>query len=217
MKLISELNESLEFLTEGEDGNKKLYIKGIFAQAEVVNRNNRIYPISVLENEINRYIKENVTTGSALGELNHPSGPNLNLDRACILIKQLQKNGNDFIGKAAVLNTPTGKIVEGLIEGGARLGVSTRALGSLKPYSKNEGVNEVQDDLRLLAVDVVGDPSAPNAFINGIMEGTEYFYNNQTGAYAEKVKEIIKKLPTKEIEERKLEIFEAFVTRIAKI
>lgn len=215
MKLISEITEELEYLTEGED--KKLYIKGIFAQAEVVNRNNRIYPLSVLEHEINRYTKESVASGSGFGELNHPTGPSINLDRVCVLIKEFNRSGNDFIGKAAVLKTPMGNIVEGLISGGARLGVSTRALGSLKPYTKNESVNEVQNDLRLLAVDVVGDPSAPNAFINGVMEGTEYYFNEQTGEFAQRVKDTVKKLSLQQIEERKLAIFEAYISKIAKI
>lgn len=215
MRLITEENNDIQYITEGEGANKKLYIQGIFAQADVVNRNKRLYPLAILENEVNRFVKENINTGSAIGELNHPSGPSVNLDRSCILIKELKKDGSNFLGKAAVLGTPMGKIAQNLIEGGARLGVSTRALGTLHPWSQDKNVNEVGDDLRLLTIDVVGDPSAHEAFVNGIMEGAEWVYNATTGIYQEaKIEQItkkVKKTSIKQLEERKFVLFERFL------
>lgn len=185
-------------------------------QAGIPNRNKRIYPVPTLQKEVNRYVTENVAKNRAYGELNHPSGPNINGDRIAILIKELRQDGNDFKGKALVASTPMGDIVRGLLKDGASLGVSSRALGTLKPLkSQNEELSEVQDDLRLLAVDVVTDPSAPAAFVNGIMENHEYYYNPKTGIYAEQTKKIIKKASKNQLTESfKLKLFENFIRQV---
>src|ERR1017187_2004694 len=213
LKLITELNESVTYLTEELEGVKRRFIHGTFAEAEINNRNKRRYPLPILEREVNRYVKENVEKNSAFGELGHPTGSNINLDRVCILIKELKQDKNNFIGKALVTNTLIGKTVEGLISDGARMGVSTRALGSLKPLTG--GINEVQDDLHLLAVDVVADPSAPNAFVNGIMENVEYIYDAAKGAYIEQelddMKKSLKNMSLKQIQEAKGVMFEDFL------
>jgi hypothetical protein len=221
MKLLTELYETVEYITEEVNGGKRTFIKGIFAEAEVLNRNKRMYPMPILEREITRYTKENISTNSAYGELNHPDGPGINLDRACILIKEMNKDGNAFIGKALVTSTPMGKIVEGLIADGARLGVSTRALGSLQPIK--EGVNEgsflVRPDLRLLAVDVVADPSAPNAFVNGILEDREYIYDASKNIFVEEfldeTKKVLKNMDQKRVDEAKLAMFQEFLDKLA--
>jgi len=217
MKLIREHVENVQYIREGEEGSKTLYIQGTFAQAEVANRNKRIYPLSILENEVGRYVNEKVKHNSAFGELGHPPGPSINLDRSCILIKELKKDGNNFIGKARVTSEGLGKIVSGLINDGAQLGVSTRALGSLKPLK--DGINEVQSDFRLLAVDVVADPSAPDAYVNGIMENVEYFWDAAKGTWGERVieeaRQEVKKMTLTEIEERKLALFEQFITALS--
>ena len=188
MKLLTEVTQDLQYIKEEKEGQKpRLFIEGIFAQAEVANRNKRVYPMNILENEINRYNNESIKTNRATGELNHPSGPNINLDRVAISIKSLEKNGSNFHGKALVTDTPCGKIVEGLINSGVSLGVSTRALGSLKPLK--EGLSEVQDDLRLLAIDVVADPSAPEAYVNAIMEGVEWLYDPSLGIWVNRIVE----------------------------
>lgn len=218
MKLLTEYIansvKSVEVLDEATN-TKRQFIEGIFLQADVVNRNHRIYPLPILAKEAARYITENVTKRRAFGELNHPSGPNVNGDRIAIHIRELHQDGNNFKGKALVASTPMGKIVEGLLHDGASLGVSSRALGSLKPYKEEKEVNEVQDDLRLLAIDVVTDPSAPDAWVNGIMEGHEWVYNAQTGVYTEqkiaKMASKVKKMSVKQIEERKLQLFESFL------
>jgi len=220
MKLLTELNEQVEYITEAIGETKRTFIKGIFAEAEVLNRNKRMYPLDTLQREVTRYVNENVATNSAYGELNHPDGPGINLDRACILIKEMKKDGNAFVGKALVTSTPMGKIVEGLINDGARLGVSTRALGSLQPIK--EGVNEgsfiVRPDLRLLAVDVVADPSAPNAFVNGIMEGREYIYDQARNVFVEQfldeTQKALKGMTQKRVDEAKLAIFEDFLSKL---
>lgn len=217
MKLITELNENIEYVKEETEGLKRYYLRGVYAEAEVNNRNKRRYPFPILEREINRYTKENIEKNSGYGELGHPTGSNINLDRACLLIKELKQDKNSWIGKGLVTNTPMGRIVEGLIDDGARLGVSTRALGSLKPMG--DGINEVQDDLRLLAVDVVADPSAPNAFVNGIMENVEYVYDAARGAYIEEhldaTKKALKGMSLRQIENAKLAIFEDFIAKLA--
>lgn len=212
MKLLTEeLPQSVKMLEESNGDKKKFYIEGIFAQSEVVNRNKRRYPEEVLTNEINRYLKENVQMNSAWGEMNHPSGPNINGDRICLRIVDLKKEGTDFHGKA-LLTGPYGPVVRGLIEDGGRLGVSTRALGSVKPLA--EGINEVQKDLRLLAVDCVTDPSAPNAYVNGILENKEWIYNPALGIFVEQVvethKEIIETKPAEFVIENELALFESF-------
>lgn len=211
MKLLRELTESVEVLTEEKNGIKYMYLQGPFMQAAIANRNKRIYPVEVLQKEASRYLKENVDRKTAWGELNHPAGPNINLDRVCLRTVKLEQNGNNFIGKAIVTPTPMGDIVKGLVESGGQLGVSSRALGSLKPSNEDKEINEVQDDLRLLAIDCVGDPSAPDAWVNGIMEDVEYFYNGKMAIVAETAKKEIKKLSLRQIEERKLRMFESFL------
>lgn len=174
MKLITELTEDIKYIKENVgNGEKAYFIEGIFMQASVKNRNGRVYPQGILVNECKRYIREYVDKGRALGELNHPTGPTVNLDRVSHIIKELHEDGNTIYGKAKIMDTPMGKIVKNLIEEGAQLGVSTRGMGSLK--SKN-GYQEVQEDFMLAAVDIVADPSAPNAFVNGIMEGREWMF-----------------------------------------
>lgn len=177
MKLITEYTEnSLETITESsETGAKKYYITGPFMQADQKNRNGRIYPSAVLEREMTRYNEQFVKTGRALGELNHPQGPQINPERASHLIVSMQREGNNFIGKAKVLTgLPMGQIVKGLIDEGVKFGVSTRGLGSVKQLN---GIMEVQDDFHLATVDIVTDPSGPDCFVNGIMENVEYIYD----------------------------------------
>ena len=177
MKLISEFTENdVEFLiTEGKDGKKNYAIQGIFAQAEKKNRNGRIYPMPIIEKAVSKYDTEQVQKGRAVGELNHPEGPTVNLDKVSHKINELKFEGNDIVGKASILNTPMGEVVKGLLDGGVTFGVSTRGMGSL---SQRNGAMVVNDDYILNAVDIVQDPSAPGAFVNGIMEGVEWVWNN---------------------------------------
>lgn len=216
MKLITELTEEVQYIKEESEGKQNLFIKGVFAQADVSNRNKRVYPFPILEKEINRYTKECISENKAVGELNHPSGPNINLDRVCILIKEIKQNNKDFEGKALVMSTPMGQIVKNLINDGVKLGVSTRALGSLKPLK--EGLNEVQEDLRLLAIDVVADPSAPDAFVQGIMENREWIFNAVTGSWQEQIvettKKIIQESAIEDLEIKKFKLFENFINSI---
>ena len=178
LKLITETNEDINFICEADEksGKKNYFIEGIFMQAEQKNRNGRIYPTGVLMPVVEKYNKDYVAQNRALGELNHPQGPTVNLDRASHMIKELKQSGSDIIGKAKVMETPMGKIAMNLIDEGAKLGVSSRGMGSLK--MTEGGVNEVQKDFMLAAVDIVADPSAPNAFVNGIMEGKEWIWDN---------------------------------------
>ena len=177
MKLIAEYTEdNLEVLTEArKDGSKKYSIEGVFMSAEQKNRNGRIYPRVVMENAVNKYVTEQVQKGRAVGELNHPEGPTVNLDKVSHKIENLEWSGNNVVGKATVLETPMGKIVQGLLEGGVQLDVSTRGMGSLQ---RTNDAMVVKDDFLLNAVDIVQDPSAPSAFVNGIMEGVEWVWNN---------------------------------------
>jgi len=176
MKLISEFNDQkLEVITEEKDGKKKYIIEGIFAQADQKNRNGRIYPAPVMEKAIGKYNGEQVAPGRAVGELNHPEGPTVNLDKVSHKIESLEFQGKDVVGKATILNTPMGEVVKGLLDGGVKLGVSTRGMGSLE-RGKNAMV--VKDDFILNAIDIVQDPSAPSAFVNGVMEGVEWVWNN---------------------------------------
>jgi len=214
MKLITETVEQVEFVTEAAaDGAKSYFIEGTFMQADTLNRNKRMYPKHILLNEVNRYTKEFVNNSRAFGELNHPSGPTVNLDRVAIIIKELNCNGTDVYGKAKVMSTPMGEIVKNLINEGARLGVSTRGMGSLK--AKN-GYNEVQPDFMLSAVDIVADPSAPNAFVNGIMEGKEWIWNN--GILVEKEIDAyhreLSRASARELESKGIQLFENFLKRL---
>ena len=176
MKLITEQIEDVKLVTEGTGDDKKLYIEGVFLQSELKNRNGRMYPFSVLEKEVNRYNEEYVKNKRALGELGHPDGPTVNLDRVSHRITSLKAEGNNFIGKAQILDTPMGKIAKSLLGEGVQLGVSSRGMGSI---DKREDVNVVMDDFMLAtAADIVADPSAPDAFVNGIMEGKDWVWNN---------------------------------------
>ena len=176
MKLISEFNDQeLNFITEGKDDEKKYVIEGIFAQANNKNRNGRIYPREVMSSAIGKYNRDQVAPGRAVGELNHPEGPTVNLDKVSHKIDNLVLEGNDVMGKATILNTPMGEVVKGLLDGGVKLGVSTRGMGSLQ---RSNDAMIVKDDFILNAVDIVQDPSAPSAFVNGVMEGVDWIWNN---------------------------------------
>ena len=177
MKLISEYHDSnLQVVTEAKkDGKKEYVIEGVFMQADKKNRNGRIYEKSILEAAVNKYVTEQVKTGRAVGELDHPAGPGINLDKVSHKITELRFEGSDVIGRASILKTPMGKIVEGLLEGGVKLGVSSRGMGTLE---KKDGVMQVGKDFMLATVDIVQDPSAPEAFVNGIMEGVDWVWDN---------------------------------------
>ena len=212
MKLITEQIENVNVITEGKGDTKKLYIEGVFLQSELKNRNGRMYPFSVLEKEVNRYNEEYVKTNRALGELGHPDGPTVNLDRVSHRITSLKSEGNNFIGRAQVLDTPMGKIAKSLLEEGVKLGVSSRGMGSI---DKREDCNVVMDDFMLAtAADIVADPSAPDAFVNGIMEGKEWAWDN--GILKEtkvaKYKSYMSESTRRNLEERTLKVFNDFLT-----
>jgi len=204
MKLITEHTNDVEYIVEGK--NKQQYIKGIFMQSDIKNQNGRIYPFSVLKKQVKEFNNKFVKQDRALGELGHPAGPTVNLDRVSHIITELQEDGKNFIGKAKIIDTPNGKIVKNLLESGVRLGVSSRGLGSVK--TNKEGVNEVQDDFVLSTVDIVSDPSAPDAFVNGIMEGKEF---SLTGEIEYDIKNEIKKTVKARLEEKKIELFKKFM------
>ena len=187
LKLISEEIQEVEYITEQkQDGKKDYKIKGIFMQADIKNRNGRVYPMEVLEKEVRRYNKEQIKENRAFGELGHPEGPTINLERASHMITDLYPDGKNFIGEAKILSTPMGKIVENLMEDGAKLGVSSRGMGSL---NQKNGANYVRNDFYLAtAADIVADPSAPNAFVEGIMEGKDWVWNNGNLVEAELVR-----------------------------
>jgi hypothetical protein len=217
MKLIREEIEKVEVLVEGTGKNQKLYIQGPFLQAECVNRNGRMYPLSIMEREVQRYTEQYVNKGRALGELGHPDGPTVNLDRVSHKIVQLQREGNNFIGKAQILSTPMGKIAESLLKEGVCLGVSSRGIGSLRENIKG-GYKEVGEDFMLAtAADIVADPSAPDAFVQGIMEGKEWVWDG--GILREKVAEQTKRtintlVDQKRLEENKLNLFNEFLANL---
>lgn len=217
MKLMCEqLHDVRQVIEEGADGKKTLYIEGVYMQSELQNRNGRKYPLEVMEKEVARYNAEEIAGCRAYGELGHPSGPAINLDRVSHLIESLKMDGKNVIGRARVVDTPCGQIVKGLIEGGANLGVSSRGLGTLKPVN---GIMEVQNDFRICtAADIVANPSAPDAFVKGIMEGVEYFYNDNgiLQATSENSKAVIKTLSKRQLDESKLRLFEHFLNQIAQ-
>jgi hypothetical protein len=216
MKLIREEIEKVEFITEMKNGKKTLYIKGPFLQTEQKNRNGRVYRRSVMEREVKRYTDEHILKGRALGELGHPDGPTINLDRVSHKIISLEQKGNDFIGKAQILSTPMGKIAESLLKEGVCLGVSSRGIGSLLPTK--EGYSEVGEDFMLAtAADIVADPSAPDAFVQGIMEGKEWVWEG--GIIRERIAEnTVRRINTlidqKRLEEHKLELFHNFLNSL---
>ena len=214
MKLICEINEELEYIAE-EAGEGKIHkIKGIFMQGNITNRNGRRYPMDVLVKEVQRYQKEYIDKKRAFGELGHPAGPTINLDRVSHMITSLTPDGDNILGEAKILDTPMGNIVKNLMNEGATIGVSSRGMGSLK---ERNGVAEVQKDFYLAtAADIVADPSAPNAFVEGIMEGKEWVWDN--GILREKnindYKQIIEKTSSKDLAEMQLKVFEDFISKL---
>ena len=215
MKLICEVNENVHYLEEADEkGKKNYFIEGIFMQGDIKNRNGRVYPKDILAKEVTRYTKEYVHKNRAYGELGHPTGPTINLERVSHMIKELYQDGDNFVGRAKIMDSPYGTIVKNLIKEGASLGVSSRGMGSLK--TKN-GVNEVQKDFYLAtAADIVADPSAPDAFVEGIMEGVEWIMSGGkwVQAFVEKSQDEIRRTRKAELETTKLRIFENFLKNI---
>jgi len=213
MKLIAEYNDhNIEVITEAkESGGKNYFIEGVFMQAEQKNRNGRIYPKAIMEKAVDKYVKEQVNSKRAVGELNHPEGPTVNLDKVSHLIEALDWQNNDVVGKARILDTPNGQIVKGLLDGGVQLGVSTRGMGSLE---QKNGVMVVKDDFILNTVDIVQDPSAPTAFVNGIMEGVEWVWNNGVieAREIERMETEIKKAPRADLYEVQTREFKNFLS-----
>ena len=216
MKLIREEIESVEFIVEEKGGKKHMFIEGIFLQGDLQNRNGRMYPISVLRKEVSRYNENHIQKGRALGELGHPEGPTVNLDRVSHKIVSLKESGTNFIGKAKVLDTPMGRIAKSLIGEGVKLGVSSRGIGSLK--ATREGVNVVGDDFMLsTAADIVADPSAPDAFVEGIMEGKEWVWDGgvlRERSAAKAYREINTLVTQKQLDEKKLDVFNNFLNSL---
>ena len=211
MKLIKELNEEVEYITEDNEGKKNHYIQGVFLQSEITNRNGRMYPKSVLDREVKNYNEKYIRTNRALGELGHPEGPTVNLDRVSHKITELKEDGNNFVGKAKLLDTPMGNIAKNLLGEGVKLGVSSRGMGTLK---RENGASVVGEDFMLAtAADIVSDPSAPDAFVEGIMEGKEWVWEN--GRLAEKdvaaIKQELDHATLINIQEKKISAFETFI------
>lgn len=220
MKLIKEINEEVQYITEAkEDGSKNYFIEGIIMQGDIQNRNGRIYPSEVLMKEMNRYSQNYVAKNRAYGELGHPEGPTINLDRVSHMFTELRQDGSNVVGKAKVMDTPMGKIVKNLIDEGANLGISSRGMGSLKK-NKN-GIMEVQNDFMLAtAGDIVADPSAPNAFVRGIMEGVEWIYDVGAQTWIasnelDQIEEEVKKMNSKELEEQAEALFRRFMKSLS--
>lgn len=219
MRLICEVIEDVTYLSEAkEDGTKDMYIEGIFMQGNRQNQNNRFYSTDVLANEVNRYVNEKVKTGRAYGELGHPSGPTINLERVSHMIKELRQDGDNFIGKAKLMDTPYGNIAKNLIKEGAKLGVSSRGMGSM--VKRKDGVMEVQKDFMLATpADIVADPSAPDAFVQGVMEGVEWVWNN--GVLVQRHLEGVKEDVDTAVRsraltlEKKMQIFETFLSKLS--
>ena len=214
MKLITELYEdNLNYVTEEKNGKKNTVIEGIFMQAESKNRNGRVYPRGVMESAVNKYVNEQVNRGRAVGELNHPEGPTINLDKVSHRITELKWDGNNVMGKALVLDTPMGQIVKGLVEGGVQLGVSSRGMGTL--VNRN-GVNVVGNDFILATVDIVQDPSAPEAFVNGIMEGVEWIWENGLlkAQDVEKYETEINNASSSQLAEAQLKVWNDFLSKL---
>ena len=219
MRLIKEFNESITYLTEESKDPKKpnVFIEGVFLQSDLKNKNGRVYPKEIMQREVQRYVNENVKTKRAYGELGHPDGPTVNLDRVSHMITDLREDGNNWIGKAKIMDTPMGRIVKELISEGAQLGVSSRGLGSLK---EKNGINEVQGDFMLAtAADIVADPSAPDAFVSGIMEGKEWVFVNGrwTEQDIEEAQNTISRASLADFEEEKMQVFSNFLDKLSKI
>jgi len=214
MKLITEHFDNLEYITEDKDGKKNIFIEGIFMQAEKKNRNGRVYPKKTLFGAVEKYVSEQVKPGRAVGELDHPEGPTINLDKVSHKITELKFMGDDVVGKAQILKTPMGQIVEGLIEGGVKLGVSSRGMGTVE--SAQGGVNVVKDDYILATVDIVQDPSAQEAFVNGIMEGVEWIWENGIlkPQQLEKYETEVRKASSAEIASVQEKVFTDFLSKL---
>ena len=220
MKLICEVNEEIQYVTEAseEEGKKNYFIEGIFMQGDIKNPNDRVYPSQVIPNEVARYNKDFVQKKRAFGELGHPQGPTINLDRVSHMITDLKQEGSDFVGKAKIMDTPMGKVVKNLMDEGATLGVSSRGMGSLK--QNKQGIMEVQNDFMLsTAGDIVADPSAPNAFVQGIMEGVDWIFDVASSSWTaqSEVEQIVtetKKLSNRQLEEQKYTLFKRFLNSL---
>lgn len=214
MKLITEHTEGLQYITEAnEKGEKQVFIEGVFMQADKKNRNGRVYESRILKPAVEKYIAEQVSKGRAVGELNHPDGPTVNLDKVSHRITELKFEGSDVMGKALILNTPMGQIVKGLVEGGCQLGVSSRGMGSLE---KKGDAMYVKDDFMLATVDIVQDPSAPDAFVNGIMEGVEWIWDNGVikPQDIETYETEVKKAPSNRLAETQMKVFKDFLSKL---
>ena len=216
MKLIREEIETVDFIVEEKNGKKNMFIEGIFLQGDLQNRNGRMYPMATLRKEVQRYNENHIQKGRALGELGHPEGPTVNLDRVSHKIVSLKESGSNFIGKAKLLNTPMGNIAKSLIDEGVKLGVSSRGIGSLKPT--REGVQVVSDDFMLsTAADIVADPSAPDAFVEGIMEGREWVWDGgvlREQNIAKTYREINTLVTQKQLDEKKVDLFTDFLNTL---
>ena len=214
MKLICEVNESIEILTEEKDGQKQYFIEGTFLQGDIKNRNGRVYEFKMLKDKVEQYRKDFVAQKRAFGELGHPEGPTINLERVSHMISELSPDGKNFYGKAKIMDTPYGKIVKNLMDEGAKLGVSSRGVGSLE---EKNGANYVKDDFRLsTAADIVADPSAPEAFVRGVMEGREWIFENGLLVQREidEIKETIRKTSSRKLEEQMVNAFKSFINKL---
>jgi hypothetical protein len=222
MKLITEVIEDIQLISEAKDenGGKNYFIEGVFMQGNVKNRNGRVYPTEVLDKEVKRYNESYIQKNRAYGELGHPQGPTINLERVSHMITKLERDGDNYIGRAKIMTeTPYGGIVKSLMNEGAQLGVSSRGMGSLK--TNKYGINEVQKDFYLAtAADIVADPSAPNAFVEGIMEGAEWIFDDSKGIWvqesADRMRNQMKQMSAKEIESKKFKMFEQFLNTLSK-
>lgn len=217
MRILQEINEQVkvEILTEATNGTKSYFLEGIYLQGDIANRNKRFYPMDVLREKVGNYNKSFVEAKRAFGELGHPDGPTINLDRVSHYITSLKEDGNNFIGRSKIMDTPNGRIVKNFIDEGLSIGVSSRALGSLKMNAR--GINEVQNDLYLAtAADIVADPSAPDALVQGIMEGREFYFDGKTWKQqeAEEVKEMITKAKKQQLKEVKMAVFKSFLEKV---
>ena len=215
MRLICETLEDVEFICESTATGKNYFIEGVFMQANVKNRNGRVYPKAILEKEVLRYDQNYIKQSRAFGELGHPEGPTVNLERVSHMIQDITEDGDNFVGRAKILDTPYGKIVKNLIDEGARLGVSSRGMGSLKPVGRN--VSQVQDDFYLAtAADIVADPSAPAAFVNGIMEGKEWIWDNGIldERHIARIEKEMKITSQKQLDQYQLKAFNQFMSSL---
>lgn len=217
MKIIQEINEEVEVITEGKGATKSYFIEGVYLQGDIANRNKRFYPMNTLREKVAIYNEQYVTAKRAFGELGHPAGPTINMDRVSHMITSLKEDGNNFIGRAKIMDTPMGRIVKTFIDEGAKFGVSSRGLGTLKMNS--EGISEVQSDFYLAtAADIVADPSAPDAFVAGIMEGRDWFFDAKIGSWKyqeqEEIKEMISKAKKQQLQEVKILALSRFLKSI---